>query len=278
MDISPLLRKEPDWTIPRVGDLLRDQRERAGLSQTEFARRAGVSPRTVSAIERGTRRPSLSVLEHLLTGIGRQLSLGTEPIDMPEAELDAAIAVLRAIPPSERLIGPDLDGPALLRLLAPADPVVEGPAAALLHGAPVPCPALDVVVERARLRDLAEVFRRSYAERWSDVWERWGAEAPQPQVPGPPRWRTLDGEMRVRFVDERPESVTVLVGDLPVAVRPLHLVAAADRRVALALNRLPGAPRPDRPPRVPRPTMERPVTQPSVGRPSERCPTCDRTP
>lgn len=92
---------------------------------------------------------------------------------------------------------------------------------------------------------------RSYAERWSDVWKRWGAEAPQPQAPGPPRWRTLDGEMWVRFVDERPEPVTVLVGDLPVAIRPLHLVAATDRRAQLALGRLPGAPRTERPPPVP---------------------------
>jgi hypothetical protein len=128
---------------------------------------------------------------------------------------------------------------------------VEGAAGAVLHGAPVPVRGLDVAVERTRLRTLEEVIRRSYAERWSDVWSRWGMETASPRAPGPMRWQTLDGEFRVRLVDALPETVTVLVGDLPVAVRAIHDLESADPRVARALTRVRAAPAGPSPPPVP---------------------------
>src|SRR5215217_8216224 len=92
--------------------------------------------------------------------------------------------------------------------------------------------------------------RRRHTRYWRDwssdvcssdlVWSRWGMESANPRVPGPMRWLTLDGEFRVRLVDERPSSVTVLVGDLPVAVRPLHEIQATEAFVRRALARLLG--------------------------------------
>lgn len=38
------------------GDAIREERMQAGLTQTELARRAGISPRYVSHLETGTRR------------------------------------------------------------------------------------------------------------------------------------------------------------------------------------------------------------------------------
>ncbi|HEY6747074.1 MAG TPA: helix-turn-helix transcriptional regulator [Mycobacteriales bacterium] len=225
-----------------IGTMLRERRDKAALTQTELARRAGVSQSTISAVERGTRRPSLTLIGRVLAALGLQIRLAAEPLEEPEAELDAAIEALRAIPPADRLTGPRFDGAALLRMLAPAEPVVEGAAGAVLHGAPVPVRGLDVAVERTRLRALDEVIRRSYAERWSDVWSRWGIGAASPRTPGPMRWQTLDGEFRVRLVDEPPETVTVLVGDLPVAVRAIHDLESADPRVARALTRVRAAP------------------------------------
>lgn len=225
-----------------IGTLLRDRRDRAALTQTELARRAGVSQSTISAVERGTRRPSLTLIGRVLAALGLQIRLAAEPLEEPEADLDAAIDALRAIPPAERLAGPRFDGAALLRLLTPVAPVVEGAAGAVLHGAPVPVRGLDVAVERSRLGALDEVIHRSYAERWSDIWSRWGMEAPSPRAPGPMRWQTLDGEFRIRLVDERPETVTVLVGELPVAVRAIHDLESADPRVARALTRVRAAP------------------------------------
>jgi transcriptional regulator with XRE-family HTH domain len=227
-----------------IGILLRDRRERAALTQSELAQRAGVSQSTVSAVERGSRNPSLTLVGRVLAALGLQIRLVAEPLEEPEADLDAAIEVMKATPSGERLTGPDFDGAALLRMLAPVNPVVEGAAGAVLHGAPVPLRALDVAIERTRLDDLAAVIQRSYAERWSDVWSRWGMESPHPRAPGPMRWQTFDGEFRVRLVDEPVDSVTVLINDQPVAVRTLHDIESVDPRVARALTRL----RPTAPP------------------------------
>jgi transcriptional regulator with XRE-family HTH domain len=225
-----------------IGTLLRDRRDKAALTQTELAGRAGVSQSTISAVERGTRRPSLTVVGRVLAALGLQIRLATEPLEEPEADLDAAIEAMRVTPPADRLIGHRFDGAALLRMLAPAAPVVEGAAGAVLHGAPVPLRKLDIAVERSRLAALDEVIRRGYAERWSDVWSRWGVETASPRAPGPMRWQTLDGEFRVRLVDAPLEAVTVLVGDLPVAVRPIHDIESTDPRVARALARVRAAP------------------------------------
>lgn len=238
MDIG--IRDRPDQgPAAQVGALLRAARDQAALTQAELARRAGVSQATVSAVERGSRRPSLSLAEQILAALGLHLSLTTEPVDQPEAELDAAIAALLDTPLAERLTAPKFNGPALLRLLAPVDPVVEGAAAAVLQGAPVPCTVLEVAIERSRLTEFAEVIRRCYADRWSDTWERWGMESPDPRGPGSPRWWVQDGEFRVRMADERPAALTVLVDDLRVAVRPLHEVATTNRHVRRTLSRLP---------------------------------------
>ncbi|HST67456.1 MAG TPA: helix-turn-helix transcriptional regulator [Mycobacteriales bacterium] len=227
-----------------IGTLLRDRRDKAALTQTELARRAGISQSTVSAVERGTRRPSLTLIGRVLAALGLQIRLGVDELEEPEADLDEAIELMRATPPGERLTGFQFDGAELLRVLAPAEPVVEGAAGAVLHGAPVPLSRLDIAVDRHRLDALAEVIRRSYAERWSDVWSRWGMETASPRAPGPMRWRTLDGEFRVRLVDTPVESVTVLVGDLPVAVRTIHEIESADPRVARALGRVRAGPVP----------------------------------
>ena len=232
-----------------IGTILRDRRDKATLTQAELARRSGVSQSSISAVERGTRRPSLTLIGRVLAALGLQIRLATEPLEDAEADLDAAIDALRATPPADRLAGPRFDGAALLRMLAPAEPVVEGAAGAVLHGAPVPVRRLDIVIERSRLDALADVIRRRYAERWSDVWSRWGVETPSPRAPGPMRWQTLDGEFRVRLVDALPESVTVLVGDLPVTVRAMQDLESGDPQVARALTRVRATlSEPDRPP------------------------------
>lgn len=238
MDIDALT-VEPDRTAAEIGSLLRSEREKAALTQVELAHRTGVSQATVSAVERGARHPSLSVLDQLLAALGRRLVVGTESIDLSDAELDAAIEALLGVPPADRLRARHFDGVALLRQLAPAAPVLEGAAAAVLHGVPVPCAFLEVAVGRDRLADLAEVIRAGPADRWDDVWLQWNMAAPDPRVPGSQRWWLPAGEFRVRTVDERPGTVTILADGLPVPVRLLHEVAATDRRVRRALARLP---------------------------------------
>lgn len=54
---------------------LHDARLRAGLSQTELARRAGVTQSVISAYESEARQPSLPVLENLVAATGLELEL-----------------------------------------------------------------------------------------------------------------------------------------------------------------------------------------------------------
>lgn len=54
---------------------LHEARLRAGLSQTELARRAAVTQSVISAYESGARQPSLPVLEHLVTATGLKLEV-----------------------------------------------------------------------------------------------------------------------------------------------------------------------------------------------------------
>src|SRR5437016_4340286 len=67
---------ESDVGIPaaRFGDALRSHRRAAGLTQEELAERAGVSPRSISGLERGEgatpRRDTLSLLERALGLVG----------------------------------------------------------------------------------------------------------------------------------------------------------------------------------------------------------------
>jgi hypothetical protein len=54
---------------------LRDARARAGLTQTELARRAGVTQSVISAYESGHRQPSLPTLASLVAAAGFELRL-----------------------------------------------------------------------------------------------------------------------------------------------------------------------------------------------------------
>jgi predicted nucleotidyltransferase/DNA-binding XRE family transcriptional regulator len=54
---------------------LHEARRRAGLSQTELARSAGVTQSVISAYESGARQPSLPVLEKLVAATGLELEL-----------------------------------------------------------------------------------------------------------------------------------------------------------------------------------------------------------
>lgn len=60
------------------GALLRDARQRAGLSQTELARRGHVAQSVISAYESGRREPALSTLTRLVSAAGQRLAITLE--------------------------------------------------------------------------------------------------------------------------------------------------------------------------------------------------------
>ncbi|MEO7746573.1 MAG: helix-turn-helix domain-containing protein [Actinomycetota bacterium] len=63
------------------GPLLREARSRAGLSQSDLARRAGVPQSVVSEYESGRRQPALPTLSRLIAATGHELTLGLERTD-----------------------------------------------------------------------------------------------------------------------------------------------------------------------------------------------------
>jgi predicted nucleotidyltransferase/DNA-binding XRE family transcriptional regulator len=65
-----------------AGTLLREARVRAGLSQSELARRAGVTQSVVSEYEAGKREPALPTLARLVAGTGHELTLGLQRADL----------------------------------------------------------------------------------------------------------------------------------------------------------------------------------------------------
>ncbi len=84
-----------------LGKLLRQARERQGLSQRRLALRAGTSQDAISRIERGVEAPTLERFAQLMQVLGRRLVLDSEPVEssVPRSELDVA----DELSPSERL-------------------------------------------------------------------------------------------------------------------------------------------------------------------------------
>lgn len=60
-------------------ELLKETRERAGLSRRTLAERAGVALTTVSRIENGESDPTVGMLERLLQAAGSRLAINAEP-------------------------------------------------------------------------------------------------------------------------------------------------------------------------------------------------------
>ena len=64
----------------RIGDVLREKREKLGMSQEEIAARAGVDRTYVSILERGLKSPTLETLEKICEALGT----------LPERVIEAA--------------------------------------------------------------------------------------------------------------------------------------------------------------------------------------------
>jgi transcriptional regulator with XRE-family HTH domain len=66
--------------MPEPAYLLKDARRQAGLTQTELARRLGVSQAAVAKLERPGANPAIATLDDALRETGQRLVLATEPV------------------------------------------------------------------------------------------------------------------------------------------------------------------------------------------------------
>lgn len=65
----------------RSGDLIREARLRAGLTQTELAARAGKAPSAIGRWERGDAVPSFETLRYLIRATGMEISIAIDAGD-----------------------------------------------------------------------------------------------------------------------------------------------------------------------------------------------------
>ncbi len=77
-----------------TGVVLREARERSGMTQVELARRVGTSQATLSAYENHRKQPSVETLARLLAATGARLTVdhGHEPVLRPSPAQDARTA------------------------------------------------------------------------------------------------------------------------------------------------------------------------------------------
>jgi transcriptional regulator with XRE-family HTH domain/quercetin dioxygenase-like cupin family protein len=88
VEASPLTQL-PEISPPsRIGERLREERNRRGMTVREIARRIGVSPSLISQIERDKVNPSVSTLWSLVTVLG--LTMGELFSETPPPESGAA--------------------------------------------------------------------------------------------------------------------------------------------------------------------------------------------
>ena len=83
-----------------IAHLIREARERAGLTRAELARRAGVAASTVGRIEAGTRIPSTDLAERLVRAAGFEIRVA---LGEPDPATDALFERTLRRTPAERL-------------------------------------------------------------------------------------------------------------------------------------------------------------------------------
>lgn len=80
-----------------AADLLRNARQRAGLSLRELARRAGTSHSTLATYEAGYKTPSVDTLERIVRAAGFALDLELSPRMRGDAGYDRGCELIEVL-------------------------------------------------------------------------------------------------------------------------------------------------------------------------------------
>lgn len=216
-----------------IGSTLRRRRERDGLTQAELADRAAINQAMVARIERGDRAPSVAVLERLFGVLGCQVRLVLEPLDK---DVDDAISALTRVPLAERIAAAGI--PRFAGDLDPIPYVFVGASAALLQGAPVPAPRMEIALARDDCDEFTRWLSHRYGKRWHHHYQEFGFVALDPRRPGEPLWRIIGNVViRVDLCDELPASLEVRHDDRTYRVAPLAGLEIDDPDTARLLRR-----------------------------------------
>lgn len=85
-----------------LGERVRTERTRRGVSQSALARRTGVPQPAISRIEAGQEVPSLARFDRLLAGLGLRAGVRIEPLTWHRGDSNHYPAI-RRMTPGERL-------------------------------------------------------------------------------------------------------------------------------------------------------------------------------
>jgi transcriptional regulator with XRE-family HTH domain len=72
--------------VSQAAAVIKQARERSGISQRELARRAGTTQAAISRVERGLEEPTVERLEQILAGLGWRPRIELEPIGVHREE------------------------------------------------------------------------------------------------------------------------------------------------------------------------------------------------
>ena len=78
----------------RLGNRIRELRNRAGITQSQLAERVDISPEFMSRLERGLKAPSLDTAEKIATALGISLS---ELFDFGEVQVGEKEELLKGL-------------------------------------------------------------------------------------------------------------------------------------------------------------------------------------
>jgi transcriptional regulator with XRE-family HTH domain len=196
----------------RTGELIRQARVERELGVVALARLAGVSPATVSKIERG-RRPAVTIAmaDRLLAAMGLRLHVETVPL---WADVDTAIAVAGQQSLAERMKEWPIDFTAFVSRLDGIPYLLDGLTSAAVQGAPVIVEEFEIAVPRDdevldRLTFLLADFMARRGESF---------ESRDPREKGSEHYLCIAGRFRVRLVDRYQPVLWADIDPLPEVV------------------------------------------------------------
>ncbi|HEX3005503.1 MAG TPA: helix-turn-helix transcriptional regulator [Angustibacter sp.] len=208
------------------GEVLRDARERAVLTQAQLAERAGVPAATVSRLETGARPARWDVLQRLCAALDLQPVLVTEPVDEHRRR---RVGDQASLAPGEWFEDLVLDGVWALSLARGLQGAVDGTLAARLLGAPLPIADIELVVPwsvaadgdlGARSFDVAGLTLRPRGDADDGVWF----------------YPSDERDIVVRAVDDLPPLTTVSTPVAASSPTPATVDVVAMHRLRLTVE------------------------------------------
>ncbi|GIF52385.1 helix-turn-helix protein [Asanoa ferruginea] len=215
-----------------IAPMLRAEREKAALTQTQLARRAATTQQHVSLLEAGRLAPTTAVLDRLFDALDLQLSVTVEPRD---ADLDAGIdsAAVDDLACDLRIAHRMTK-----RFETEVPFVIDGQLAAAALGVPIKVRRTDLAFAESDGEQVAHWLRElPNVRRWCDTWHDFAPIDRDPRKPGPPHYWTPWGELYVRLLPTLPPPIHVVVEDERYPIRPLADVEADYPQIARIIRR-----------------------------------------